>query len=67
MADYTHLSTSAWMFNAKRLVPLFPIFIHAFVHMFIMGAFLSIIGLKDELYFLMPSTLIVYFLIDAGK
>ena len=67
LADYTHLST-AWMLNAKRLgTPLFPIFIHAFVHMFIMGAFLSIIGLKDELYYLMPFQLITHFLIDVWK
>jgi hypothetical protein len=67
LADYTHLST-AWMLNAKRLgTPLFPIFMHAFVHMFIMGAFLSVIGLKDELYFLMPFQLITHFLIDVWK
>ena len=67
LADYTHLST-AWMLNAKRLgTPLFPIFVHAFVHMFIMAAFLSVIGLKDELYFLMPFQLITHFLIDVWK
>jgi hypothetical protein len=43
LADYTHLST-AWMLNAKRLgTPLFPIFCHAFVHMFIMGAFYQLL------------------------
>ena len=66
-ADYTHLSTT-WMLNAKRFgKPLFPIFIHAYIHMFIMGVFLSLIGLKNELYFLMPFQLVTHFLIDTLK
>lgn len=41
VADYTHLSTS-WMLNAKRFgTPLFPIFIHAFVHAILMSIFLE--------------------------
>lgn len=37
MADYTHLSTN-WMLSAKRLgSPLFPIFVHALMHGFLMS------------------------------
>ncbi len=42
LADYTHLST-LWMLNAKRLgKPLYPIFVHAFVHATLMTSVIEI-------------------------
>jgi hypothetical protein len=69
LADYTWLSTS-WMLNAKRFgKPIYPIFVHAFIHASLMLVVLSLgfgqSGLKLLLLFLFQ--LITHWLIDIWK
>lgn len=79
LADYTHLST-AEMLGAKRFgTPFFPILKHAFVHAFLMGAFLRffvfgdwnntqhIFSILDKVDVLIIFQLATHFLIDVWK
>jgi hypothetical protein len=69
LADYTHLSTK-WMLDAKRFgKPLYPIFMHAFIHAGLMLVVLALGfgitgGLLLEVYALQ---LFSHFLIDVLK
>lgn len=69
LADYTHLSM-AFMLNAKRLgTPLYPIFLHAFVHASLMLVcivlFFGFSGMFALGLFLFQ--LITHFIIDVWK
>jgi len=68
IADYTHLSTS-WMLVAKRSgTPLYPIFIHAFIHTSLMLAICSFFHLGNQILaelFLLQ--LLSHFTIDVLK
>ena len=68
LADYTHLST-AWMLNAKRLgTPLFPIWIHAFIHAHLMAVVLYFfIGINALWAALVIFQWVSHFLIDVWK
>lgn len=68
LADFTHLSTD-WMLSAKRFgKPIYPIFVHAFVHASLMLVFISLIGIagKNAAY-LFCIQLSTHFLIDVLK
>ena len=69
LADYTHLSTK-WMLDAKRLGrPLYPIFVHAFIHASLMLVVMAIgFGMGGwMLGGLFALQLISHFLIDVWK
>lgn len=68
LCDYTPLSTK-WMLDAKRIgTPLYPIFVHAFIHASFMLVTLSLFGasgLKLAILFLFQ--LFTHFVIDVLK
>lgn len=67
-ADYSHLSTS-WMLSAKRIgYPLYPIFIHAFIHASLMLAVASLYQLGNVVMLQMfLLQLLSHFVIDVLK